>query len=94
MCIYKNHRGELFGSGHTVYSVDLKTKHISAAGVPGNRLALAYVAEEMMFIAGGELLDGESDIFSFGSEGGYAAEGEYEDQQGGTSLTQLGVFHS
>jgi len=34
---------------------------------------LADIAKEMMFRAGGKLLDGEFNIFRFGSEGGYTA---------------------
>ena len=34
-----------------------KAQHISATGVPWDRLALADIAKEMMFRAGGKLLD-------------------------------------
>ncbi len=69
-----------FGSGQTINSVDFKSQHISAAGVPWDRLALADIAKEMMFRAGGELLDGEFNIGRFGSEGGYTANGKYKEE--------------
>ncbi len=59
MGIDKDHCSELFGSRQTIYSVDFKAQHISAAGVPWNSPALADIAKEMMFRAGGKLLDGE-----------------------------------
>ena len=80
MGINKDHCSELFGSGQTIYSVDFKAQHISAAGVPWDRPALADIAEEMMFRAGGKLLDGEFNIFRFGSEGGYTANSKYKEE--------------
>ena len=80
MGINKDHCSELFGSGQTIYSVDFKAQHISATGVPWDRLALADIAKEMMFRAGGELLDGEFNIFRFGSEGGYTANSKYKEE--------------
>ena len=80
MCIDKDHGGELFWSGQAIDSVDLKTQDISAAGVPRNSLALAYVAEEMMFRPKGELLDGESDTLRFGSDGGRARNSKYKEE--------------
>jgi len=58
----KDHRGELFRGWQTIYSVDFKAEDISAAFVPGNRLALADISEEMMLCAGGKLLAGEFKI--------------------------------
>jgi hypothetical protein len=37
--------------------INFETKHVPAAGVPGDRLALADIPKEMMFRAGGDLLD-------------------------------------
>ncbi len=78
MDINKDHCSELFGSGQTIYSVDFKAQHISATGVPWDRLALADVAKEMMFRAGGKLLDGELNAFRFGSKGSYTANSKYK----------------
>jgi hypothetical protein len=41
---------------------------------------LADIAKEMMFRAGGKLLDGELNIFRFGSEGGYTANSTYKEE--------------
>ena len=73
MGINKDHCSKLFGSGQTIYSVDFKAQHISAAGVPWDRLALTYIAKEVMFRTGGKLLDCEFNICRFGSERSYTA---------------------
>jgi hypothetical protein len=80
MGINKDHCSELFGSGQTIYSVDFKAQHISPAGIPWDRLALADIAKEMMFRAGGKLLDGEFNICRFGSERGYTASSKYKEE--------------
>ncbi len=80
MGINKDHCSELFGTGQTIYSVNLKAQHISAAGIPWNRLALADIPKEMMFRPEGKLLDGEYNIYRFGPESGYAANCKYKEQ--------------
>ena len=80
MGINKDYCSELFGRWQTIDSVDFKTQHISATGVPWDRLALADIAKEVMFRAGGKLLDGEFNISRFGSEGGYTANSKYKEE--------------
>ncbi len=63
MGINKDHCSELFGSGQTIYSVDFKAQHISATGVPGDRLALANIAKEMMSGAVGDLFYLKLELF-------------------------------
>ena len=63
MGINKDHCGELFGSGQTIYSVNFKAQHISATGVPWDRLTLADIAKEMMSGAVGDLFYLKLDLF-------------------------------
>ena len=104
MGINKDHCSELFGSGQTIYSVDFKAQHISSTGVPWDRPALADIPEEMMFRAGGKLLDFEFKICRFGSEGGYIVNGKYKQEEvngpsqpswalNQTPWIRLSVFH-
>ena len=78
MGIDKDHCCELFGSGQTVYPVNFKAQHISATGVPWDRPALADIPKEMVFRAGGKLLDGEFNLFRLGTEGGHTANSKYK----------------
>ena len=47
----------IFWLGKSIDFVDLKCENVSSAGIPRDRPALAYVPEEMMLRAGGDLLD-------------------------------------
>ena len=81
MGINKDHCSELFGSGQTIYSVDFKAQHISATGVPWDRLALTYIAEEVMLRSERDLLDCEFKICRFGPERGYTVKGKYKKEE-------------
>ena len=59
--INNKHSRGLIGGGQAIDSVYLKAQHISSAGVPRNRLALADIAKKMMPFAGSKLLNLQTD---------------------------------
>ena len=55
--------------GHTVDEIEFEAENVAAGGIPGNGATLTDVSENVMFIAGGDLLDGELERSGFRSFG-------------------------
>lgn len=57
MGVNDDYCGSLFRIWHAIYGIDFKSQDIATAGVPRDRPALADITKQMMFRAGGNLLD-------------------------------------